>query len=226
MAADPSVKSLRRNSLNLLLIVVSPPFLVPQFLQAARSLRAVRALRLLRLARLGIVAGVAFRYSRQFLTHRKFHYVAIVVVGVVLLGALGIYTTEVGTNASIRTFADALWWSVVTATTVGYGDLSPQTPEGRLIAVVLMFTGIGVIGVFTATVASFFLHHDDRPTAEMTEMAARLEAIEQKLDLLLSQRAADEQEVGARRLGLGSAEPRPTGGAEPLGIKRRIDRDS
>ena len=46
---------------------------------------------------------------------------------------------------------------MVTVTTVGYGDVSPVTLEGRLIAIVLMLTGIGVIGVFTATVASFFV---------------------------------------------------------------------
>lgn len=74
------------------------------------------------------------------------------------------------------------WWAVVTATTVGYGDVSPVTLEGRLIAVVLMLTGIGVIGVFTATVASLFFEQD---RSELAEVHRRLDAIEGKLDAIL-----------------------------------------
>jgi voltage-gated potassium channel len=79
---------------------------------------------------------------------------------------------------------------VVTATTVGYGDVSPVTLEGRLIAVVLMLTGIGVIGVFTATVATLFFEQDKE--SELAAVAARLDSLERKMDLLLS-RAPDRE---------------------------------
>ena len=69
----------------------------------------------------------------------------------------------------------------MTTTTVGYGDVSPVTTEGRLIAVALMVLGIGFIGVLTATITSFFLDtgQEDRETK------ARLARIEQKLDALI-----------------------------------------
>ena len=57
---------------------------------------------------------------------------------------------------SIESFPDALWWAVVTTTTVGYGDLSPETPIGRILAVVLMMLGIGIIGTLTSSITSFF----------------------------------------------------------------------
>ena len=56
-----------------------------------------------------------------------------------------------------RSLPDALWWSVVTLTTVGFGDISPVSFGGRLIGVVLMFFGIGVLGMFTATIAGAFV---------------------------------------------------------------------
>jgi voltage-gated potassium channel len=57
----------------------------------------------------------------------------------------------------INSFADAIWWSVVTATTVGYGDYSPQTGLGRVIAVLLMIMGIGLIGMVTSSISAYFI---------------------------------------------------------------------
>ena len=67
-------------------------------------------------------------------------------------------------------------------TTVGYGDITPITPEGRLIAVALMLTGIGVIGVFTATVASLLFEEQQTQTPEILEILTRLERIEKLLE--------------------------------------------
>jgi len=184
MAAEPSWATVRKSWFDLVLIILSPPFLVPSYLQATRGLRAVRLIRLIRLVRAGAVAAIGLHLSRQALRHRKFHLVALVAAAVIALGALGVFTVEGDTNKSVATYGDALWWAIVTATTVGYGDISPQTTEGRFIAVLLMLTGIGVIGVFTATVASFFFEQERQ--APLVELSGRLDLIEKKLDELLS----------------------------------------
>ena len=75
-----------------------------------------------------------------------------VIVVLVLGGALGSAYFQEG-----QSFPDALWWAIVTLTTVGYGDISPDSVGGRLIGVVLMFFGIGVLGLFTATIAGVFV---------------------------------------------------------------------
>lgn len=62
-------------------------------------------------------------------------------------------------NANIKTAEDAIWWTYVTITTVGYGDRYPVTTEGRLIAAALMLAGVGVFGTFTGYVGSYFLQH-------------------------------------------------------------------
>ena len=80
-----------------------------------------------------------------------------VIVVLVLTGAAGLAYFE-----EDRPFHDALWWAIVTLTTVGFGDISPETLGGRLIGVVLMFFGIGVLGTFTATIAGAFVEQRQR----------------------------------------------------------------
>jgi voltage-gated potassium channel len=69
-------------------------------------------------------------------------------------------------------------------TTVGYGDVTPITPEGRLIAVLLMLTGIGVIGLFTASVASLFFEEQKGPPPELAAILVRLQRIQASLESL------------------------------------------
>ena len=174
------VACLRRSWLELTLIVVAPPF-VPETLQGARTLRLVR---LFRLVRAGIIVGVALRRLRSLLQHRGFAYVLCVGTIAVSLGAVGIYVFERG--LTVETIGDAYWWAIVTVTTVGYGDVSPKTGEGRLVAAVLMLVGIGVISIFTATLASFFLSNEQ--PSEIAQLEERLSSIEAKLDQVIRDR--------------------------------------
>lgn len=75
---------------------------------------------------------------------------------VVYVGALAEYSAERGApGATIRSFGDALWWGVETVTTVGYGDYTPVTVSGRIIATGVMITGIALIGAVTASLAAW-----------------------------------------------------------------------
>ena len=85
-------------------------------------------------------------------------YVAGAAALLVFVASLAVLDTERGAEgSSIETFGDALWWAFVTVTTVGYGDFFPVTFEGRLIAVGLMLGGIALLGVVTATIASWIV---------------------------------------------------------------------
>lgn len=72
-------------------------------------------------------------------------------------GAIGFYYFEYGTNPNVKTFGDSLYWAVVTMATVGYGDIYPMTSGGRIVAVVLIFAGVGSLGAFLAIIESYIL---------------------------------------------------------------------
>ncbi|WP_436886029.1 potassium channel family protein [Nocardiopsis dassonvillei] len=115
--------------------------------------------RTLRLLRLFSIVRMLNRSAHSIsLMGRTSVYVGGASVLMVFLSAVTVLDAERGApDANITEFGDALWWSMVTAVTVGYGDYYPVTLEGRLVATVLMIMGIGLMGVVTAAVASWFL---------------------------------------------------------------------
>ena len=178
----------RRHLIDLIVIVV--PVL--------RPLRVLRLLRLLRLARVGLILATALKRARSLLTHRGLHFVLLSVVTIIVVGAASELVFENhAPGSNIHSFGDALWWAVVTVTTVGYGDKFPVSAGGRGVAVVLMLTGIGLVGALSATIASYFV--GQQAEHDMTELRRRLDRIES----LLQDRLPPTQPSGAS----GSAAP-------------------
>ena len=126
------------------------------------ALRGLRALRLLRLIR----TSKFFRYSQPFqgllraLAENSllFAFGASLLGGATIVGGISIYLVERTANKDINAISDGLWWAIVTLTTVGYGDVSPQTTLGRLVATVLMISGMFTLALFTAIVGHALLN--------------------------------------------------------------------
>lgn len=137
IVAPQSLHYLRQNWLEVLIVVL--PFFRP--------------LRILRILLLGTRTFIGFR--------RAVHvdYLIIYAVGLVMISATVVLSVEQDVQGStINTFRDALWWAVVTVTTVGYGDLVPVTAAGRGMAFVLMLGGIAFLSGITANLASLFVN--------------------------------------------------------------------
>ena len=112
----------------------------------------------LRLLRLVSVLRVFDRAQEELLRGRIVIYAVGSSVLLVVVSGLAMLDIERDVpHATITTIGDALWWAVVTITTVGYGDLSPVTIGGRCIAVGVMVGGIALLGTITASLASWFL---------------------------------------------------------------------
>lgn len=146
---------------------------------AVRGFRLLRLLRLLRLVR--SFAGI-YRAMAQFerlARHRGLLLLLVVWLAVMVISSMSMYVAEVGINKAVTSPLDALWWGVVTLTTVGYGDIYPVTGEGRIAATVLMILGIGLFSAITATMVSAFASGgpDDEADADPAEQLRRLEAL-------------------------------------------------
>jgi voltage-gated potassium channel len=161
-------------------------------LPPVRGARLLRLLRLLRVASdLNKALGTTQLSARAFTIAR----IAIMWVAVVAISALGMYLAEYEQNPNVRSIWDALWWAVVTITTVGYGDVSPATTEGRLAASVLM---VLVIAFFSFLTATFTAALTSTPAEDTPDLETRIK----ELNSLRSQRliTAKEYESSRRRL--------------------------
>ena len=124
------------------------------FLRAGRALRLIRLLRIMRAFR---STKHLIRYVFESRVKGTFTVVSMIAVLMILVSSIAILQVEDQPNSNIKSAEDALWWSYVTITTVGYGDKYPVTTEGRLIAAVLMTVGVGLFGTFTGFLASWFV---------------------------------------------------------------------
>jgi voltage-gated potassium channel len=179
-------------------LLSSLPF--PQF-------KILRLFRLWRVARLFVQFG-ARHLLHEFVTHRAENAlltVVFLVLCVLQFGALAVLRAELASpNANITTASDAIWWTYVTITTVGYGDRFPVTNAGRIIGVLVMTAGVGLFGTLSGFLANTFLTPSkskppeapgaDDPKAHISQLRQMLETQEVALTEMRALLAEMEKE--------------------------------
>ncbi len=150
-------------------------FRVSRVFRIARLARLTRLTKGLRLFRAFGFLGILKKRLDKFLHTNGFIYVLYTAGALILASSIAMSYLE------NKTFGDALWWSIVTTTTVGYGDISPATPAGRIIAVILMLFGIGLIGMLTGTITTYFTKQKAPVKSEGLDCSALME-VAQTLD--------------------------------------------
>ena len=132
--------------LEIMIVVLTPPMMPPAF----HLLRLMRLLRVLRLL------VESHRFSRLF-TMVGLQYVWM--LSALLVAATGLVFSTVEPSVA-STWRDGLWWALVTASTVGYGDMVPATDGGRTLAAIAIFVGVGAVSITTAAIARRFIDED------------------------------------------------------------------
>jgi voltage-gated potassium channel len=163
---------LRTHPLEVAIVVLTPPFL-------PASLQALRVFRLLRLLRLIAVVGYARRAPLRG-----------PLAVLTALGGGAAFAAVEGKNVSTW---DGVWWAVTTMTTVGYGDISPATDFGRVIAIAVMVVGIGFLSLLIGAVSERFVA---RELAE--EIGEAEQELEEDVDAVRAQLVAELLAIGER----------------------------
>lgn len=165
---------LRDHPLDLVIVVLTPPFL-PASLQAARVFRLLRLVRLLKAATL----------ARRLFSTEGVRDAAVLALVTVLGGGAAFAAIEKSQNLSAW---DGVWWAMTTVTTVGYGDVRPYTDGGRVIAIVIMLVGIGFVAILTAAAAERFIASRREAVEERQDLAAKLDEIARRLEAIEARR--------------------------------------
>lgn len=203
----------RERWFDLAVILLSPPIYVPESLQGVRSLRALRVLRLgrlgqvlrmLRVVRVFAFMARAWASSRRVLSGHSFGYILLTTL-LFVVGGGALFVLVEGRDL---TLLDGIWWAVATLTTVGYGDVYPQTEWGRAIALVIILLGLGFMATLTANIAARFVEDDRQRQSQNEALLERLDAIAARLDRLEQRLGAAEQAAAAQQ---GPESPRGDG---------------
>jgi voltage-gated potassium channel len=164
----------RHHPLDVAIVVLTPP-VVPASLQAARAFRLLRLLTLLKAATL----------ARRLFSTEGLRDAALLALLVVLGGGAAFASVEKRQHLSSW---DGVWWALTTVSTVGYGDISPDTDGGRVIAIVVMLVGIGFIALITAAAADRFVSQrreaDRAAEAERHELLSAIQEVGGRLERL------------------------------------------
>jgi len=150
--AEDKLLFFRNNIIDLIAIIpFNSAFQAVRVLRLSKLLRFTRLFKILKIFRAVAILLKFRKHINKFLKTNNFHHILAITIITLLLGTLGIHFAE---EISL---GNALWWSFVTITTVGYGDISPSTSIGRIIASILMLVGIGFLSMLTSTISTFFL---------------------------------------------------------------------
>jgi voltage-gated potassium channel len=156
---------LGKHPLDVAIVLVTPPFVSASF----QSIRALRLVRLLRLARVAQLA-------RGELSLEGLRYAALLALLTAIAGGEGF------AEAEKVPVADGLYWPATTMTTVGYGDVTPKTETGRIIAVCVMLVGIGFVAILTGAIAQRFIAPgEQRVEADTEHLGARFDDVTARL---------------------------------------------
>ena len=140
---------------------------------------------------LRILRVVLFGFRGVMGVRRMMHvdFLLVYALGLIIIAATIVTSVETTAGSQINSFEDALWWSIVTVTTVGYGDMTPVTATGRAIAMVLMLVGIGLFGGLTANLASLLQKAEATTEATVLELATEIRTLRQEISLLRHERS-------------------------------------
>lgn len=197
-----------------IVILTFPWYLIPG-LQGTAILGLARLGRLLRL----ILAGGTTKVLRRLV--ERIGKASLYSLGLILVCSEVVYRVEPA-RSGFTSQATSVWWGFVTFTTVGYGNIVPETPTGRFVSVVLMIGGVSLIGVLAGSLAEFLADNDAARQAEKDQATGKLSSKDRQ-ELLLDEVQALRVELAALRTTIGPGGPPAAPGGPAAGAPDDTD---
>lgn len=154
------------------LLAILPLNAIFTVFRLGRIFRLARLTKLVKLTRLLRIIGLTGKLEKKikiFLRTNGLIYILYVNFFIVLVGSSILSVVEE------KTFSDSVWWSLVTVTTVGYGDIVPSSLFGKWLAVLLMLVGIGTIGMLTSSLTNFFVKDESKTQINLDKLYKEIE---------------------------------------------------
>lgn len=140
------------------------------------TLGAFGFIRILRLVRIFGLFGKENRIIYDFIQKTKLNYIIFSFVIIVIAASIAILVLESSSADKINTPMDALWYVMATITTVGYGDITPESFGGKVFGIFLMIVGVGFFSLLTATLSSWFLRGIESEEEELKNKIVSMES--------------------------------------------------
>ena len=123
---------------------------------------------------------------RSYPSKTKLDYATVLLLLVLVIGSFLFFIVERGVNPEVPNYESAMWYAIVSMTTVGYGDIVPITLVGRIIGVILILTGMGYVSLVTATLAYSFIDLFRKESHKAVDkVGQKVIDYEEKIDKLL-----------------------------------------
>lgn len=154
------------------LLAILPLNAIFTVFRLGRIFRLARLTKLVKLTRLLRIIGLTGKLEKKlkiFLRTNGLIYILYVNFFIVLVGSSILSVVEE------KSFSDSVWWSLVTVTTVGYGDIVPSSLFGKWLAVLLMLVGIGTIGMLTSSLTNFFVKDESKTQIKLDKLYKEIE---------------------------------------------------
>ncbi|MGB9937717.1 MAG: potassium channel family protein [Methanobacterium sp.] len=144
----------------------------------------IRFIRIIRIARVFILLKKSQKNILEFLRKTTVVHGAVIFLFIIAAGTVSFFVLENGSNNEVDSYDDALWYVIVTITTVGYGDISPESVGGRMTGAIIMIVGVFLMSLLTASLSSIMIEKESKEESDRNLSEMKLEMEKMRLEML------------------------------------------
>lgn len=176
---EKKLRYIRKNWIDII-AMIPVDFLM---LLSADYMGFIRFIRLIRIFRVLVLLKKGQKNILEFLKKTKVIHGAVIFLFILAAGTVSFFLLENGANDDVDSYDDALWYVIVTITTVGYGDISPESVGGRMTGAIIMIAGVFLMSLLTASLASIMIERESKDESDknLKEMKDKMDDMRQEM---------------------------------------------